>query len=183
MQNNGLPSQKKSVQSGRRNSAARYLLAAVLMLLILAISWFMLRPAQTDLRKLADGYALDHFLRIRMNVSEDSLRLAISKYHDGHYATSLRLCEGVLKREPASTDARQIAGIVYLHLLDYTPAIEHFHELGKQHSLPSNPGKFYEAIALLKRDASGDREKAKLLLEEVIDQNLEGKNEAVIWLD
>jgi len=35
---------------------------------------------------------------------------------------------------------------------------------------------------LIKRNKDGDKDAAKLLLEQVRDENLEGKNEAVEWL-
>jgi hypothetical protein len=41
---------------------------------------------------------------------------------------------------------------------------------------------FLKAVTLMQRNKQGDKEKAKQLLEQVKDQNLEGSKEAEEWL-
>ena len=67
-------------------------------------------------------------------------------------------------------------------LNNYDKALEYFTILEADTGLYSNPGKFYKAITLLKRNKDGDKDAAKLLLEQVRDENLEGKKEAEEWL-
>jgi len=76
---------------------------------------------------------------------------------------------------------RKMAGIVSLRLGDYDKAIDHFTRLEKL-TFYSNPGKFYHAIALIKRNSSGDIEIAKQLLKQVVERDLEGKETAQKWL-
>ena len=96
--------------------------------------------------------------------------------------SSKTICENILKRDPENAEAKKIAGIVSLKQQNYDKAIDYFHELGEQKNLYSNPGKFYEAIALLKSGLPLNKKKAEKLLQEVIDGNLEGKAEAEKWL-
>ena len=47
----------------------------------------------------------------------------------------------------------------------------------------ANAGKFYHALTLLKRNQGGDKQQAKLLLEQVVQNDLEGKATAQDWLE
>ena len=91
--------------------------------------------------------------------------------------------KSLAKNNPTNSEAKKYAGIVSLRLNNYDKALEYFTMLATDTGLYSNPGKFYKAITLLKRNKDGDKEAAKLLLEEVRDENLEGKNEAEEWLE
>ncbi len=57
-----------------------------------------------------------------------------------------------------------------------------FDQLSQLKHLHSNPGYFLMAITLLKRNKEGDRNKAQVLLEKVIGENLSGRKEAEKWL-
>ena len=46
----------------------------------------------------------------------------------------------------------------------------------------SNPGKFYHALTLMKRNLPGDKDKSYQLLNDVVTNNLAEKNEAEKWL-
>ena len=61
---------------------------------------------------------------------------------------------------------------------DYNKAIQYFKVLASQKDLFANSGKFYQAITLLQQ-SSVNRKEAEVLLQEVIDNNLEGKEEAL----
>ena len=54
--------------------------------------------------------------------------------------------------------------------------------LADQRRLYDNPGEFYQALTLMKRNIPGDHQKAKFLLQDVVDKNLSGKEEAQKWL-
>ncbi|CAG5009688.1 hypothetical protein DYBT9275_04550 [Dyadobacter sp. CECT 9275] len=162
-----------------------YAVAAAVAFIAFGLAWYRLAPRSQDLQQLANGYTMENFttLGVQMGSAEDSLQLAIHNYNRGQYATATAICEGILRKDPQHAEAKRVAGIIALKLLEYDKAIDYFHQLGEQQGLYANPGKFYEAIALLKRGAAGDREKAKDLLHQVIEGNLEGKEEAVKWMD
>ena len=75
-------------------------------------------------------------------------------------------------------EAKKYAGIVSLRLKDYDKAINYFSLLENYTNLYANPGKFFHAIALLKRNKPGDKEQAKALMEQVVQNNLDGKEDA-----
>jgi tetratricopeptide (TPR) repeat protein len=162
-----------------------YAVAAAVAALVIGLGWYLINPKQRDLRELASGYAMEHFttLSVQMGSEGDSVQLAIQSFNKGQYATALRWCESVLQQDPQNASAKKVAGIVSLRLLDYDKAIDYFHRLGAQKELYANPGKFYEAIALIRRNQPEDATRARALLQEVVDRDLEGKDEAVKWLD
>ena len=45
-----------------------------------------------------------------------------------------------------------------------------------------NPGEFYQALTLMKRNLPGDKQKAKILLQEVVNKNLTDNETAQDWL-
>ena len=77
---------------------------------------------------------------------------------------------------------KKYLGIVYLRLGNYQKALFYFHQF-ESDTLYSNPSVFYQALTLLKRNLPGDKEKARELLQQVRDNDLEGKEFAQKWLD
>ncbi|MEO7047312.1 MAG: tetratricopeptide repeat protein, partial [Ferruginibacter sp.] len=95
---------------------------------------------------------------------------------------ALIMFEAVIKNDPENDEAKKYAGIVSLRLKNYDKALEYFSILANDTELRSNYGKFYKAVTLLERNAPGDEASARLLLQQVRDENLEGKNKAEEWL-
>jgi tetratricopeptide (TPR) repeat protein len=159
--------------------------AAVLAFAAFGLAWYFVTPAREDLQQTATAYSEANFLRLNAetNAAGDSAQLAAAKYNDGQYATATKICEEILLRDPQNTEAKRIAGIVALRLLDYDKAIMYFHQLSDQKDRKPNPGKFYEAIALLQSGLPANKKKGEILLQEVIDGELEGKQEATRWLE
>ena len=60
-------------------------------------------------------------------------------------------------------------------------ALEYFQELAR-YVLYTNPGLFYQALTLLKRNQPGDKEQAKQFLQQVIDRHLDGDETAREWV-
>jgi tetratricopeptide (TPR) repeat protein len=162
-----------------------YAVAAAVAFIAFGLAWYVLAPAKRDMQQLANGYVMENFttLSVQMGGGEDSIQLALNSYNTGQYATASKVCKQILARDPENAEAKKIAGIVSLKLLDYDKAVSYFHQLGEQKGLYANPGKFYEAIALLKSGIPENSVKARELLKEVIHENLEGKEEAVKWMD
>lgn len=171
----------------RRFSELRkwYAIAAVVAMFAFGVTWYMIKSDRPDLEQLATAYTDENFttLSLEMGGNTDSIQTAVNNYNRGQYATATKLCDAILARDPDNAEAKKVAGIVALRLLDYDKAITYFHQLGEQQNLYANPGKFYEAIALIKSGSPLNKKKAQELLQEVIDGNLEGKPEAMRWLD
>ena len=77
--------------------------------------------------------------------------------------------------------AIQYLGMVYLVTHQYDQAITQFELLGKDSLLHANVGFFYQAISLIQRNKTGDTEKAKVILQYIISNDLPGRQEAQIW--
>jgi tetratricopeptide (TPR) repeat protein len=140
--------------------------------------FFLLRPASPS--QLADGYIRDHFstLGVTMTDKEDSLQKGIRLYNDGRISEALTQFETIYHTDPSKYQAAEYAGIVSLRMQEYDKALEYFRALAADTGLYANPGRFYEAITLLKRSRPGDIETAKRILLEVVRKELTGKDDA-----
>ncbi|MBB3839310.1 tetratricopeptide (TPR) repeat protein [Runella defluvii] len=168
-------------QKGRR-SLYYALSAAASVVLCLGISWYVwLRKsvvesdynqawASTYIEKnlsTLDGLKLG-------NAETDSLQWGIRSYNEGDLQKAKAIFEALLQRDSTNAEAEKNAGLVSLRLKEYDQAIEHFHRLGTRTDLVSNPGKFYEAIALLMKNEPLTQKSAQNLLKEVKRHKLEG---------
>ena len=111
-------------------------------------------------------------------IKENSIENGLRLYNEGKSVEALQQFEGIAAGDTSSYEAKKYAGIVSLRLKDYDKAINYFSLLENYTNLYANPGKFYHAIALLKRNKPGDKERAKALLEQVVQHNLDGKEDA-----
>lgn len=156
--------------------------AAVIAAVILG--WYIF-TAPTSPRQLADQYIKEHFetqMGMKMSGTEDSLNTATRLYNENKLPESLKLFEAI--STPGSHEyltAERMAGIVSLRLGEYDKALDYFARM-ESRSLQYNPGKFYRALTLIKRNLPGDKPLAKKLLQEVVQQGLEEKETASKWL-
>jgi len=139
---------------------------------------------QPSTEQLADNYIKDNFqtLSVTMSAKRDSLQTGIGLFNEGKRVEALQQFESMIKNDSSSVEAIKYAGIVSLQLQDYDKAIDYFTRLGN-YQLYANPGKFYLSITLLKRHHPGDTQQAKLLLQQVLQNDLEGKETAKLLLD
>jgi tetratricopeptide (TPR) repeat protein len=156
--------------------------AAAACLLLAVVIYFLQQPASP--KELATNYVKNNYTQLSqtMDASKDSLQLGIAAYNKKEYNNALPLFQGVYERHNNNTDALKYAGLVYLVTERYDEAITRFDTLANIYGLYSNPGLFLKAVTLMQRNKQGDKEKAKQLLEQVKDQNLEGSKEAEEWL-
>jgi tetratricopeptide (TPR) repeat protein len=157
--------------------------AAAAVLAGIIFSWYTwLRPV--DSKTLADNYIVQHFqtLPVTMSSNRDSLQAGLQLNNEGRLEEALKKFEELAHQDTAFTEAKKYAGIVALRLGQYDKAIDYFSELEKYTQLYANPGKFYHALTLLKRNLPGDKPAAKLLLEQVVQNDLEAKATAQEWL-
>lgn len=161
-------------------------LASAAAALFLFLGWWSLfRQPDSTPEQFADAYVQEQFsgnLSVQMSGQTDSLQTALNLANGGRNEQALTLLSVLLQRDPADAEAKKYAGIVALRAGKYDQAVAYFHALSQQTGLFSNPGAFLEATALLKRGQPLDRNRAKTLLETVVRENLEGKEEAVKWL-
>jgi tetratricopeptide (TPR) repeat protein len=160
-----------------------YGVAAVVALVTFGLCWLWMMPAK-DRQQLSSGYAMENFTTLSTSgaVPDDSIQLAVTHYNRGQYGTAMKICTEILERDPQHAAANRIAGIVSMKRLDYKNAIHYFNKLSQLKGISDNPGKFYEAVALLQSGLAEDEQRAKKLLREVIDEDLYGKEEAGKWM-
>ena len=142
-------------------------------------TWFKpVSPVQ-----LADKYLKENFenLSVTMGSKEDSLQTGLRLYNEGKTEDAKKQFESMVLRDTSFAEAKKYAGIVSLRLGEYDKAISYFSQLAN-YRLFSNPGKFYQALTLMKRNRSGDNERARQLLQEIVENDLEGREDAEEWL-
>jgi tetratricopeptide (TPR) repeat protein len=142
----------------------------------------MLWWLQPTAMELADKYIKDNFSELRVTMGKnDSMQAAADLHNDGKLKESLLIFEKLADADNSGTSAIKNAGIVSLQLKEYDKALEYFTALEKK-SLYSNPGMFYHALTLIKRNQPGDTLKAKQLLQQVVNRDLAEKKTAEEWL-
>ena len=166
----------------RLKSVWKYMAAASILIAIILVTWFVSVNRNTP-QQLADKYIQQNFttLEVTMSATQDSLQKGLSLFNNNNLSEALTMFETLAHNDPENDEAKKYAGIICLRLKNYDKALEYFSMLEKE-DLRSNPGKFYKAVTLLERNKAGDKDAAKVLLEEVKNENLEGKNEAQEWL-
>lgn len=157
-----------------------YFAAAAAACIILFIGWqFFFKTASSE--AIADQYINENLqeLSIQMGNTRDSLEKGVAAYNDKNY----KLAESIFTVLASNNaEARKYLGMTYLVTGDYNKAINQFETLAKNTELYANPGLFYQAVSLMKRNAYGDKAHAKKLLEEVIQKDLPGKKESEEWI-
>lgn len=134
--------------------------------------------------QLADKYVQENFqtLSVTMGNREDSLQAGLGLFNEGRLEEALKQFESLAIRDTSSVEAKKYAGIVSLRLGQYDKAIQYFSQFENDTRLYVNPGKFFHALTLLKRNSPDDKQAARMLLEQVVQNDLEGKATAQDWL-
>jgi len=156
--------------------------AAVLAGII--FSWNSLFTPATP-NQLADKFVQENFqtLSVTMGNREDSLQSGLGLFNEGRLEEALKQFESLAIRDTSSVEAKKYAGIVSLRLGQYDKAIHYFSQFENDTRLYVNPGKFFHALTLLKRNGPDDKQAARMLLEQVVQNDLEGKATARKWLE
>lgn len=155
-----------------------YWIAASIAIFLSALGWFYL--SKPDLTQSADKYVKDNFMMLSTTMSSDAdvFKQAVALFNQGDLSEAGAKFDSLA--EYNNPEALKYAGISYLRLQNYPLALEHFETLRKQ-NLQSNPGTFYKAVALLKRNKNDDLTEAKKLLKKVKTEKLEGWQEVEKW--
>ena len=155
--------------------------AAIVIGIVFGVFMWM-KPVSTE--QLADKYMQDNLktLGVTMDSKENSLQTGLRLYNDSKYADALNQFESIIQSDTSDFTAVEYAGKTALQLKQYDKALYWFVQLENRPGLFSNPGKFYHALTLMKRNLPGDKDKSYQLLNEVVTNNLAEKNEAEKWL-
>ena len=159
-----------------------YIASAAIIIGILAGVYLVVQSPSPV--KLADRYIKQNFqtLGVTMSGVQDSVQTALRFYNEGKLIQALEHFEAIIRSNPADFTSIKYAGIVLLQLEQYDKAIFYFNKLEQNPGLYANPGKFYHALALMKRNKPGDQTVANDLLQKVVELNLEGKETAQRWI-
>lgn len=159
-----------------------YVAAAITIVLVARVVFFNVAVSPI---KLADEYMQDNFQNLGVPMGSDNDLLSKSKklFNEGKLDEALITLEPLVQNESSNYEALEIAGIAALRLAQYDKAISYFQRLENfPKKLITNPGKFYHALTLLKRNQADDQATARLLLKQVVDDDLEGKKTSKKWL-
>ncbi|PWT96342.1 MAG: hypothetical protein C5B52_16010 [Bacteroidetes bacterium] len=161
----------------------RYVAAAAVIASVFIIRLLIFSPVSVE--ELAAKYEKENLtnLGVSMSARGDSMQLGKNLYNKGNAAQALNVFESILSRNPTDFDAREYAGIAALHLKQYDKALNYFASIASEKGYFSNPGKFYQALTLMKRNRPKDKEEAIKLLKEVVIENLSMSDIAKKWLD
>ena len=166
-----------------RMSNFRRLAVAAAVIAAIAIGFYLFQsPAKPN--QLADDYITNNFsvLGVTMSNNTDSLQEGLKWYNEGKFPEALNRFQLLMQSDSSAVTALKYAGIVTLRTGQYDLALQYFTRLENYPGLYANPGKFYHALTLMKRNQPGDKQNAKLLLQEVVQKDLEGKEAAQEWL-
>lgn len=171
------------VKQVKKPIVLRWMPYAAAACLVFVMAFYFLF-AMNSPKRLAKAYIeKSETLSNTLDASRDSMQMGISEYKQKNYQHAALLFEGVKNKDSANSDAKKYAGLCYLQLKDYDKAIASFKELSAIKGLYSNPGDILQATTMLQRDATGDKEAAKVLLEKVVQQNEDGSDVAKKMLE
>jgi tetratricopeptide (TPR) repeat protein len=160
-----------------------YLAAAATVAALIVGLYLFFKPG-TGGRELADQYIQEQLktLGITMSSREDALQTGLRLYNEAKFSEALQQFESIVKADTSYFTAKKYTGFVYLRLGQYDKAITVFTQLQQYTSLYANPATFYLALTLMERNSAGDTTQAKKLLQQVVQDDLEGKEIAQQWL-
>jgi tetratricopeptide (TPR) repeat protein len=135
-------------------------------------------------QQLAGKYEKEQLqtLPVTMSGRSDSLQTGLRLYNDGKYSEALTRFENIIRSDTSNFTAKEYAGITALHLKEYDKAMSWFEQMESYKGLYSNRAQILQAVTLMERNLPGDAAKAKQLLQDIVANDLEGKEFAEEWL-
>ncbi|HEV3222914.1 MAG TPA: hypothetical protein VGZ90_08555 [Puia sp.] len=135
-------------------------------------------------QELASQYEKENLqtLEVTMGGKTDSIQMGRNLYNAGKPAEALLHFEKIIHSDSSNSTAKKYAGLSALKLKEYDRALTWFKELETYSQDYANPALLYQALTLMDRDQPGDKANAKLLLKQVVKNDLEGKETAQEWL-
>ena len=146
---------------------------------ILILGWyFLFNPPSAN--SLADRYISEHLQAMSPSLgsNRDSLEMGKEAFNKKDYAEAEKIFSSLQRDKVLNSEAIEYLGIVYLNAGKYGQAINQFDLLSGDTSLHTNLGPFYKAITLIKRNDPGDHEAARVILANIIKNDLPGRKES-----
>ncbi len=153
-------------------------LAAAVLIGVIALGWilFLSPPAAP---KLADQYIRQNLDQLSVKMGgADGMQGGLVLYNDGKFPEALEQFKRILAADPTNSMAGLDAGIVALRMEHYDQALDFFTNLQNHTDPHINPALFYEALTLMKRNRSGDATHAKQTLQQIVQEDLDKKEDA-----
>jgi tetratricopeptide (TPR) repeat protein len=117
-----------------------------------------------------------------MSGRSDSLQDGLRLNNEGKTAEAFVVFEKLALSDTSGFNAKKYAGFAALRLKEYEKALAYFEQLEIYSGFYSNPSLLMQAVTLMERNQPGDTAKAKILLQKVVANDLEGKELAQEWL-
>ena len=166
-----------------------YVSIAAAVIVVLFAGWFYFYSSMSSKKAAAPSAATDRYINenlltisTTLAANPDSLQLGKIAFNKKNYAEAEKIFYSLSLDTNNNIEAVEDLGILYLITGKYDRAIVQFEILSAQTNLHANFGPFYTAITLIKRNNNGDLQKAKIILEEVINKHLPGSEEAKEWI-
>lgn len=118
----------------------------------------------------------------KKNTTQDSLQLGIIAYNNQDYNKALKYFQEIYKNHPEFSEAKKYTGFIFLATKEYDKALQVFDDLATIKNTSNNSGLFLKALTYMQRNQDSDKQKAKQLLEQVVNNRAEGYKEAEQWL-
>jgi tetratricopeptide (TPR) repeat protein len=160
----------------------KYAVAAAVFSAVLVSGYLYTKSPSPQ--QMADKFISEEFqtLGVTMGTTADSMTMARQLNDKGKYAEALAIFENLAKQYPTDVKAREYAGIAALMMKEYDKALQYFQNLSSVQGLNSNPGNFYTAVTLMKRNQPGDNDEAKKILQNVVKNKETHSETAEAWL-
>lgn len=161
----------------------RIAVAVAAAIVVIVGGYWAFQGAGVSTQGLAGNYVKNELATLSqtMSASADSLQQGIAAYNQKDYPKALELFNALYKSNPDNNEALKYAGITYLATQKYDEAINVFDALSAK-QLFSNEGPFLKAVTLMTRNNGSDKQTAKQLLQEVVNQKQEKSEVAAEWL-
>ena len=165
--------QKQETGKVRRFHVARWAVAAAV---VAGITFVVMNWQRNSPQQLANNYIENNYGELSVTMGkEDELQRAANIYNEGRYTEALVAFENIIRKDSSSFQAVHYAGIAALQIPAYDQALQYFRQLQGFKAQFANPAVLLQAVTLLKRNQPGDKELAKSLLQQVVEDDLDGK--------
>ncbi|MEJ7766401.1 MAG: hypothetical protein WKF89_01220 [Chitinophagaceae bacterium] len=176
--------ESKKVQATPARLSWLYQVAAAAIITVLIVGVYLyLQPDKPQ--NIAKHYINKHFNTMGVQMGTLTVNMENGKrlYNEGKFEQALQTFEELRKIDSTEFFASEFAGITALQLKNYDKAASYFEQMERHTAMYVNPGRFYHALTLMKRNKPGDQELAASLLKDVVKRKLSGKDEAQRFLN
>jgi tetratricopeptide (TPR) repeat protein len=151
-----------------------FMAAATLLLVMLGV--YLFRPESPS--DLANRYIASNWKDLSVKMGKmDPEQYGLQLYNAGKYGQALDQFERALVTDSLNANVLEYAGKAAFQIKELDKALHYFSTLGSL-NLQTNPGPLNQALVYLSRNSAGDLDRAKKLLQQVVNQDLEGKEQA-----